>query len=94
MSKKKEIKALKKELKIANRKYEKNNDEKLILASLLTNINHELEESLRNEKRFTASVSHELRTPMTSILGYGELMEDTVLSSQQKRYLQSITQSS
>jgi CheY-like chemotaxis protein/nitrogen-specific signal transduction histidine kinase len=94
MPKKKEIKALQKELEIANKKYEKNNDEKLILASLLTNINRELEESLRNEKRFIASVSHELRTPMTSILGYGELMADTVLSSQQKRYLESITQSS
>ena len=94
MSKKKEIKRLKKELEIANKKYKKNNDEKLILASLLTNINYELEESLRNKKRFIASVSHELRTPMTSILGYGELLSDTVLSSKQKRYLKSITQSS
>ena len=94
MKLKKEIKRLKKELEIATRKYKKNNDEKLILTSLLTKVNHELEESLRNEKRFIASVSHELRTPMTSILGYGELMADTELSSQQKRYLRSITQSS
>ena len=94
MGSKKEIKRLEKELATAIKKYNKNNDEKLILASLLTNVNHELEESLRNEKRFIASVSHELRTPMTSILGYGELLEDTKLSSQQKRYLRSITQSS
>jgi CheY-like chemotaxis protein/nitrogen-specific signal transduction histidine kinase len=94
MSKNKEVQFLKKELEIATKKYEKNNNEKLILASLLTNINRELEESLRNEKRFIASVSHELRTPMTSILGYGELMADTDLSSKQKRYLESITQSS
>ena len=94
ISKDDEIKKLKKELKIAKRKYEKNNDEKLILANLLSNINSELEDSLRNEKRFIASVSHELRTPMTSILGYGELMADTQLSSRQKRYLESITQSS
>jgi CheY-like chemotaxis protein/nitrogen-specific signal transduction histidine kinase len=94
MGSKKEIIRLHKELEIATKKYNKNNDEKLILASLLTNVNHELEESLRNEKRFIASVSHELRTPMTSILGYGELLEDTKLSSQQKRYLRSITQSS
>ena len=93
-SKKQEIKKLKQELAIAKKKYEKNNDEKLILASLLSNINSELEDSLRNEKRFIASVSHELRTPMTSILGYGELMADTPLSSKQKRYLRSITQSS
>ena len=94
MGSKKEIKRLQRALEIATKKYNKNNDEKLILASLLTNVNHELEESLRNEKRFIASVSHELRTPMTSILGYGELLEDTKLSSQQKRYLRSITQSS
>jgi len=89
-----EIKRLKRELKVAQKKYEKNNEEKLILANLLSNINSELEDSLRNEKRFIASVSHELRTPMTSILGYGELMADTPLSSKQKRYLESITQSS
>jgi len=94
MKLKKEIKRLEKELALAQRKYNKHNDDKLIIASLLTNVNHELEESLRNEKRFIASVSHELRTPMTSILGYGELLEDTKLSSQQKRYLRSITQSS
>jgi len=93
-SKNKEIKRLEKELKMAQEKYEKNNDEKLILANLLANINTELEESLYNEKRFIASVSHELRTPMTSILGYGELLADTPLSSRQKRYLESITQSS
>jgi len=91
---KKEIRRLQGNLEHATKKYNRNNDEKLILANLLTNVNHELEESLRNEKRFIASVSHELRTPMTSILGYGELLRDTKLSSQQKRYLRSITQSS
>jgi hypothetical protein len=42
ISKDDEIKKLKKELKIAKKKYEKNNDEKLILANLLSNINSEL----------------------------------------------------
>ena len=93
-SKKKEIKRLKKELLHVQEKYERSNEEKLTLANVLTIINEELEESLHNEKRFIASVSHELRTPMTSILGYGELMNDTDLNSKQKRYMQSITQSS
>ena len=93
-SKKREIKRLKKELSQIQEKYERSNEEKLTLANVLTIINEELEESLHNEKRFIASVSHELRTPMTSIIGYGELMSDTDLNSKQKRYMQSITQSS
>ena len=93
-SKKKEIKRLKKELSRVQEKYERSNEEKLTLANVLSIINEELKESLHNEKRFIASVSHELRTPMTSIIGYGELMSDTDLNSKQKRYMQSITQSS
>lgn len=91
---KKEIKTLSKELVLVQKKYEKSNEEKLTLANVLAIINEELKESLHNEKRFIASVSHELRTPMTSIIGYGELMSDTDLNSKQKRYMQSITQSS
>jgi len=93
-SKKREIKRLKKELLTITNKYQKTNEEKLTLANVLSVINEELKESLHNEKRFIASVSHELRTPMTSIIGYGELMSDTNLNSKQKRYMQSITQSS
>jgi len=94
MSKKKKIKALEKELKRVKEKLYSNNNEKLILANVLFNINEELEESLHQEKRFIASVSHELRTPMTSIIGYGELLEDTELNAKQKRYVHSIQQSS
>jgi CheY-like chemotaxis protein/anti-sigma regulatory factor (Ser/Thr protein kinase) len=92
--KKKEIKRLKKEVLSIQKRYERANEEKLTLANVLSIINEELKESLHNEKRFIASVSHELRTPMTSIIGYGELLNDTNLNSKQKRYMQSITQSS
>ena len=94
MSKTKKIKALKKELNEVKEKLYANNNEKLILANVLFKINEELEESLHQEKRFIASVSHELRTPMTSIIGYGELLEDTDLNPKQRRYVQSIQQSS
>jgi CheY-like chemotaxis protein/nitrogen-specific signal transduction histidine kinase len=76
------------------KRYEKATRDKLKLAHLLTQVNKELEESLNNEKRFIASVSHELRTPLTAILGYGELLGDTALNNKQKRYLDSIVQSS
>ncbi|HHS92362.1 MAG TPA: hypothetical protein ENK82_03375, partial [Campylobacterales bacterium] len=77
-----------------NKKYQVANDNKLTVAHLLTEVNAELEDSLSNEKRFIASVSHELRTPLTAILGYGELLDDTALNNKQKRYLDSMVQSS
>ncbi len=85
-----------KELEFAQlkKRYAKATKDKLKLAHLLTQVNKELEESLNNEKRFIASVSHELRTPLTAILGYGELLDDTALNNKQKRYLDSIIQSS
>ena len=94
MKKSKEIVTLKKSLADLELKYRQSTEDKLTLANVLATINEELKESLDNEKRFIASVSHELRTPMTSIIGYGELMSDTNLDEKQKRYLQSITQSS
>ncbi len=90
----KNIEDLKIEYNQLEKKYIKATKDKLKLAHLLTQVNRELEESLSNEKRFIASVSHELRTPLTAILGYGELLEDTALNNKQKRYLNSIEQSS
>lgn len=85
---------LEKKSKKIEEKYIRVNEDKLTLSHLLTEVNAELEESLANEKRFIASVSHELRTPLTAILGYSELLEDTVLNNKQKRYLNNIVQSS
>ncbi len=88
------IAILEKKVKKTEVKYIKVNEDKLTLSHLLTEVNGQLEESLANEKRFIASVSHELRTPLTAILGYSELLEDTVLNNKQKRYLNNIVQSS
>ena len=85
---------LEKEIGKTEAKYIKANEDKLTLSHLLSKVNQELEESLRNEKRFIASVSHELRTPLTAILGYSELLDDTLLNNKQKRYLTNIVQSS
>ena len=42
---------------------------------------------------FLAKVSHEIRTPMTSIIGFGELLEDTELTAEQDKYLAAINSS-
>ncbi len=90
----KRVEHLQTEFTKLQKKYRKANDDRLTVSHLLSEINDELEESLSNEKRFIASVSHELRTPLTAILGYGELLDDTSLNNKQKRYLDSMIQSS
>jgi len=90
----KEIQNLEKKLDKVEKKYFKSIESRLALSHLLTKVNRELEESLQNEKRFIASISHELRTPMTAIIGYSELLDDTLLDNKQRRYLTNITQSS
>lgn len=47
----------------------------------------------RSKGLFLAKVSHEIRTPMTSIIGFGELLEDTELTSEQQKYLAAINSS-
>ncbi len=90
----KRVERLQEELNKVEKKYKKANEDRLTVSHILSQVNEELEESLSNEKRFIASVSHELRTPLTAILGYSELLDDTALNNKQKRYLDSMVQSS
>lgn len=53
----------------------------------------EAEKANRAKSAFLATMSHEIRTPMNGVLGTASLLADTVLSIQQKRYLDVINRS-
>jgi len=51
------------------------------------------ESASQTKDLFLAKVSHEIRTPLTTIIGFGELLEDTDLTPEQKKYLAAINSS-
>lgn len=62
--------------------------------SALKRANAKAEEALQIKRDFVAAVSHEIRTPMTSVIGMTELLADTPLSNDQKKYLKVVKNSS
>lgn len=50
-------------------------------------------EASEAESRFLATMSHEIRTPLNGILGFAELLQETPLNEEQKKYLQAISYS-
>ncbi len=50
-------------------------------------------QSDKAKSEFLAMMSHEIRTPMNAILGFGELLEDSLPAGQQKHHAQAILSS-
>jgi len=51
------------------------------------------EAASQTKDMFLAKVSHEIRTPLTTIVGFGELLEDADLTPEHKKYLAAINSS-
>lgn len=70
------------------------------LASSFNDMTEELEISREKSKaaelaktQFLANMSHEIRTPMNGILGMAQILEQTNLDSEQRSFVETITQS-
>lgn len=50
----------------------------------------QLEESMKVKEQFLANMSHEIRTPMNAIVGFTDLLYKSLLSDEQRQYIEAI----
>lgn len=67
--------------------------ERKILEEKLANAKKVAEEARHSEQKFLANMSHEIRTPLNAIIGMSHLLYDTRPSSEQKEYIDILSNS-
>jgi PAS domain S-box-containing protein len=68
-------------------------DRKLLITEL-TDAKNKAEEMNKVKSYFFANMSHELRTPFVGILGFAEILKDTLKNSDEREYAEQILKSS
>ncbi|MBK7500161.1 MAG: PAS domain S-box protein [Ignavibacteriales bacterium] len=65
-----------------------------VLITELTDAKEKAEEMIRLKSYFFANMSHELRTPFVGILGFAEILKDTLQNADEREYAEQILKSS
>ncbi|MCI5149126.1 MAG: response regulator [Candidatus Electrothrix sp. MAN1_4] len=53
-----------------------------------------IEEAKQRKRQFIANINHEIRTPMNAIVGYAEMLAESDIAGQQRRYVETIRKNS
>lgn len=67
------------------------NNEFDLINNEFVSLTEKLDLEKEEQNRIIASISHDIKTPLTSIIGYSELMKESALSNDIKKYVLKIT---
>lgn len=59
----------------------------------LEQLNHDMEDLMKQKSFFMATISHDMVSPINSLLGFSSLLQNTIKTAKQSEYLKNIIQS-